>query len=646
MKLSLLVANGILSLSILESSVVIITGFITHPQFRASLSYINKFDALAVSKYGVDSRGYLANGVPASGRNEISQMEDAIEQRLAKIEQMEKDLEQRLINLSQKERDLQQQERLGPGGPRGSSDYSIGRRLEIFGSQTPNSNSLDVGALNDDTYYSTSDYNSNRITKNKFYSPLGSTEAPSSSTYMPIGTNSDRMTEAAPVQSTTTSPQEGDYSKAILATIAVGLGSTLAFQAVNQKNPPSEQWSSLMTRTNTWLETMKPATKKVKDVEAVSLESATNTLMEKLKTGATIESGVVKTTSKDKIETAGKEEVLPRKVVEKEPIVSNSAQSTNIVEKPVGESPKLAPETISTPKSPEAVSKAEATIISKSSEAITKEESAITSEAKVAAIEETAKLLGKVEESLAAAETKVMPSSGSSLKDSGTVVTEESTKSLEPSFKGSEKVDIKETATIAEPKAITTAEATLKVSGLAVPEENVVIVEPQVVAAAEATSKGPEQIVSTKESVSIAEPKVSTTESTTSKGSFGTESSISNVMKIEGTGSKDSLINANPEDLLREAAVNTFMKALLAGDVSVESAAKVENAIEKFLKARESAGKSVTNVNSMTATIKPSGQDLETGVAVDAVVNTILEQLRAGVTLEIKAKVPDARTSS
>ena len=72
----------------------------------------------------------------------------------------------------------------------------------------------------------------------------------------------------------------------------------------------------------------------------------------------------------------------------------------------------------------------------------------------------------------------------------------------------------------------------------------------------------------------------------------------------------------------------------------------VENAIEKFLKARESAGKSVTNVNSMTATIKPSGQDLETGVAVDAVVNTILEQLRAGVTLEIKAKVPDARTSS
>lgn len=737
MRIVLVVAKSLLALCIFDASAVFITGFIVRTRFRSNSI---RETCLSVGKFDF-GRGYVANGAPSGSgrRGGDKKIEDALEERLASIAQMERDIEQRLISLSQKERALQQQDnrRPGPGGPRASivsNDYTIGKHLEIFGSQSSDKDTLDVGAIRDQSYNNRRESDRSRLTENKLYSPLGSTQSPYSSSGsgtsgLRIGPSGDEgINDAYLERSTAESSQEGDYSKAVLATIAVGLGSALAFAAVNQNSVPSDQWTSLGARTNNWMESMRPASSKIKDSESMPLEAATNKLMEKLNTGASMESGVVKaakpTEQVGKTTESEKKVVEVSKVVEKEPV--NVAPK---VEKPVMEVPKLVSDAVPAPKSSEMVTKAETTGVSKSANEAAQikvespiapkisdetppiyklpeetvkpkaDDSIISGISKAVESSATAKssdepVIAKVEKPVSSLSTedvtKAKSESPSISKTSSETVTPKvdspvATKSPDevggikietPAIPKSSDVILKEELSDAVLKSKSNSiEETSKIlgkaeeteskfsppkdSGTTVKLETTVTPDPTRITAVPVAQ--PTGTAVAKETLTIAEPKstptiasvdavpkVAAAEAVLSKGTQDAatitaskiESSVSNAMKTEESASKAIPMKTAQEDLLKEAAVNTFMKALVAGDVSVESAAKVEDAIEAFLKSREAARRS-------TVAVKPNVPDSgSSNIPVDTVVSTILDQLRAGVTLEIKAKAPDSRNVS
>lgn len=719
MRIVLVVAKSLLALCILDASVVIITGFIVRTRFRSNSI---RETCLSVSKFDF-GRGFVANGVPsAAGRRDGDpKIEEALEERLASIAQMERDIEQRLISLSQKERALQQQQdsrRPGPGGPRASTvsnDYTIGKHLEIFGSQSSDKDTLDVGAIRDPSNYNRRASERSRLTENKLYSPLGSTQSPYSSSGsgtsgLRIGPSGDGGNNEVYVErSTTESSQEGDYSKAVLATIAVGLGSALAFGAVNQNSVPTEQWTSLGGRTNNWMESMRPASSKIKDSESMPLEAATSKLMEKLNTGASPESGVVKATKPTeqlgKTTEFEKKDLEVKKVNEKEPV--SVAQSA----------PKLVSDAVSPPKSSEMVTKAETSGVSKSADEVAqiKVESPIAPKISDETLaiskrpEEAVK--SKVDDSINSGTSKAIESSAMAKSSDEPVIAKVekpvSSLSSEDGTKAkSENPSISKTSTETVTAKVESPVTTksldevvlMKIETPAIPKSSDVIPKEELsdavlkskLTSIEETSKilgkaeevtqskfsppmdsvtpdptkitaEPTGAVVAKETPTIAEPKstptiasvdavpkVTAAETVLSKGAQDAatvtaskiESSVSNAMKTEDSGSKAMPMKTAQEELLKEAAVNTFMKALVAGDVSVESAAQVEDAIEAFLKSREAARRS-------TVTVKPNLPDSgSSNIPVDTVVSTILEQLRTGVTLEIKAKAPDSRTLS
>jgi len=844
MRILLVLVKRLLALFILETSVLIITGFIAQTRFRSN----NKRETyLSVSKFnfGKSPRDYMANGVPsAAGRkDEERNMEEVLEERLATIAQMERDIEQRLISLSQKERALQQQQerRPGPGGPRGSTvsnEYTIGKHLEIFGSQTSDKNTLDVGAIRDENYYNPKAYERSQLTESKLYSPLGNTESPFKSsstgtTSIRIGPSSDeRSNEASMQSSSTVSPQENDYTKAVLATIAVGLGSALAFGAANQNNAPSEQWKSFGGISNNWMESMRPASSRIEDRDSIPLESATTKLMEKLNTGASPESGIVKDTPKEqtgKTEGSEKSDLDLKQGVEKEPAAGSAAPRADAVDKPVREVPNLVFDTNAAPKSSELGKNEETSGLSKSADSAlqTKVESPITTKLpnEAPAISKLSEESGKpkADESIITALSKNIesaaitkssdetvktktdtpvsdqssedavkakfdaaivtkevdaPVSSRSSEDAmkakfdAAVVTKEvdapvssqssedamkakfdaaavtkevdapvSSQSSEDAMKAKsenlitskasdetvmpkveslvkkslDEVEVIKTDTSATPKSsdilskegpsdaalkpqpASTAETTkilgkveevtenkvsppkvaettvkpeaaiipdqIKITDEPVPQptgtvasrETFTVVEPKSTATTAAVDAAPKDTVAetapegSKDPSTVKEQTKSMVDSKASvTGPIAStaESSVSNVMKTEDSGTKAiPTSKTSQEELLKEAAVNTFMKALVSGDVSVESAAKVEDAIEAFLKSREAARRSVVAANPVTikTTLTESGAS---SIPVDTVVNTILEQLRAGVTLEIRAKAPDSRSLS
>jgi hypothetical protein len=763
----------------------------------------------------------VANGVPsAAGRkDEERNMEEVLEERLATITQMERDIEQRLISLSQKERALQQQQerRPGPGGPRASTvsnEYTIGKHLEIFGSQTSDKNTLDVGAIRDEYYNNPKEYEKSQLTENKLYSPLGNTESPfrsssTGTTSIRIGPSGDeRSKEASMESSSTASPQENDYTKAVLATIAVGLGSALAFGAANQNNVPSGQWKSFGAISNNWMESMRPASSRIEDPQSIPIETATTKLMEKLNTGSSPGNGIVKDTPKEQTgKTVGEEksDLDLKQGFEKEPVAGSAAPRADAVDKPVREVPNLVSDTNAAPRSSELGTKEETSGRSKSADSAlqTKVESPITTKIpdQAPAISKLSEEAGKPkaddasiitgtskkiesaditkssdETVITKADTPVSsqssedavkakfdaaivtkevdaPVSSQSSEDAmkakfdAAIVTKEvdapvSSQSSEDSVKAKsenlitskasdetvmskveslvpkkslDEVEVIKTDTPATPKSsdilskegpsdaalkpqpdstaetskilgkveevienklppLKNAETTVKLeaanipdqikitdepvpqpTGTAATKEILTIVEPKSTATIAAVDAAPRDTVAEtvpEGSKDVAIVKEQTRSMVDSKASItgtiasNTDSSLTNAMKTEDSGTKAiPTSKTSQEELLKEAAVSTFMKALVAGDVSVESAAKVEDAIEAFLKSREAARRSVVAANPVT--IKPSLPDsVASSLPVDTVVNTILEQLRAGVTLEIRAKAPDSRSVS
>lgn len=570
-------------LYILESNVlIIVNSFIAHGRFpkvpfQAGTLFVST-NSMEYSKD--DSRGTTPN-------NNLKQL-------ITKLAQTEQDLEQRLMKLARTEQDLLAQ---------------IAVKERALEQQQAQINTKSTSKMNG--------FTSSKDTNGRMYSPLGKTKASSTSKMsssrpddldstgttidIPLGSTSFKRSTA-----TTKSMKEDassnkkkrmsaslDFSDDIRKSIitgyfvyALGLGSTLALQTAIQTYP--EEWASFVTKTQTRVESatmpITTATATLQELieEAASsassgvsstVESTTNAVLEKLRTGASIIENTrtrlesIKTTTEGAVDNA---EAAANTALEKMKNGLTIIGSGTMQVKPSGSDNAVTNENV--------MMNAEVSLDTTSTASIIDESGStnknIADDVKEVVVTNNEITFDDLATDLKNVEPAEINPNSQDLESTGGVTKGES--AVSPLTNSLSETNLMEES------AVKTQSGDISILAPDEPTTNFALQEDNAQLGETASTISTTTTTDILEKENAEEFVIDSTLDT----SYGAAASVAeSPISIESTtfDTQPSAVTSNPEGVLREAAVNTFLEALLSGEISIESAAKVESAIDLYL---------------------------------------------------------------